>query len=87
MNEWTGMYINTASYSSRIDEVCLHKNTLRRNKSRGPGCTIQTWPSTNNYLYFIFLLPQVKTFTFKTWSEGCSLSRTNLLTILPFPGN
>lgn len=81
------MYINTASYSSRTDQVCMHKTRADRTSQQDLVVPFRRDRAQTTIIDISFsYYHDLKLVCLKYESEECSLSRTNLLTILPFAG-
>jgi hypothetical protein len=82
------MYINTTPYSSRIDEVCMHKTRSDGTSQQDLAVQFRRDRAQTTIIYISFsYYHELKLVRLKYESEECSLSRTNLLTILPFADN
>jgi hypothetical protein len=82
------MYINTVSYSSQMDEICIH-TTNPGGASTETGCTTPDVTAHKQRLFIFYSLHYhlLKLVILNYESEECSLSGTRLLTILPFAAN
>ena len=82
------MYINTISYISRMDEICMHTAGSNGTSQQNLVVQFRRDHAQTTIIYISFSYYHVvKLVLLKYESEGCPLSRTNLLALLAFSVN